>query len=212
MKKLFLASIAFRVLDKVLPLLPDKPKNLKLAFVPTASNIYEDRSWMKKDQDKLIEMGFTVIDLDIEGKTKEEVEAVLSNVDVLFVAGGNTFYLLEKAKESGFIDLAKEFIQSGKVYIGSSAGAAFVCPTIGYAEGMDDSKVAPSLTNYDALNVVPFLVMPHYGDEDYKDAMGKNLKIWKDKGYEFKLITNDEALIVEGDDRVIVSAKNNIQS
>jgi dipeptidase E len=205
MKKLFLASSAYITLDKVLPLLPDQPSKLKLTFVPTASNPSTDKSWLKKDRDKLTEMGFNVKDVDIEGKTPGELSKELSDTDVLFVSGGNTFYLLEKALASGFASLAKEFIHKGKVYIGSSAGSVFVCPTIGFVEGMDDPTIAPSLTSYDGLHEVDFLVMPHYGDEDYTEVYKEILEKWNDKGYELKLLSNSEALIVEGTESKIVA-------
>jgi len=204
MKKLFLSSVACLTLDKVIPILPDKPNKLNLAFVPTASNPYNDKSWLYKDRAKLVEMGFKVKDVDIEGKTEEELRKELSNIDVLYVSGGNTFYLLEKAIASGFDKLAKELINKGIVYIGSSAGSVLLCPTIGFVEGMDDPKIAPSLKSYDGLNEVDFLVMPHYGDEDYKEVYKEILEQWKDKGYELKLLSNNEALIVEGNELRIV--------
>jgi len=207
MKKLFLASIAFVVLDKVRPLLSDDPHKLKLAFIPTASNPSKDKSWLLKDRDKLVAMGFTVTDVDVEGKTEGELRKVLADSDVLFVAGGNTFYLLEKTRASGFDKVAKEFIDKGKVYIGSSAGAALVCPTIAFVEGLDDPKAAPALTSYEGLHEVPFLVMPHYGDEDYKEVYETVLEKWKDRGYELKLLTNTEALIVEGDSTRLVTGE-----
>ena len=207
MKKLFLSSVACNTLDRITPLLPDKPSNLKLAFIPTASNPYKNKSWLYKDRDKLVEMGFKVKDVDIEGKTYDELKKDLSDIDVLFVSGGNTFYLLEKTLEGGFNELAKKFINQGKVYIGSSAGSVLVCPTIAFVEGLDDPKEAPSLKSYDGLNDVNFLVMPHYGNEEYKEMYEKILEKWKGSGHELKLMTDNEALIVEGDNSRIVKVE-----
>lgn len=95
MKKLFLSSVAYMTVDKVIPMLPDVPEKLKLAFVPTAANPYTSKIWMYKDRDALVEMGFEMMDIDVEGKTKDTLREVLSDIDVLFVAGGNTFYLLK---------------------------------------------------------------------------------------------------------------------
>lgn len=206
MKKLFLASIAHITLDKIIPLLPGDPHKLKLAFIPTASNPYTDKSWLLKDRDKLVDMGFQVTDVDIEGKTEGELRKALADIDVLFVSGGNTFYLLEKTLASGFDNVAKECINAGKVYIGSSAGAVLVSPTIAFVEGLDDPKAAPSLESYEGLNEVPFLVMPHYGDADYEEVYKEVLEKWKDRGYELKLLTNNEALIAEGDTSRIVTS------
>ncbi len=94
--------------QKVTEILPDKPANLKLAFISTASNPYKDKSWLYKDRDKLIEMGFIVKDIDIAYKTHEYLQKELATVDVVFVSGGNTFYLLEKVRDSGFDKIIKK--------------------------------------------------------------------------------------------------------
>ena len=94
----------------------------------------------------------------------------------------------------------------GVVYIGSSAGSAILCPTIGMVEGLDDSKDAPSLKSYDALSIVDFIIFLHYGDEDYKQQYKAILEKWTQKGYEYKYLTNTQALIVNGDDCRLVDA------
>ena len=106
--------------------------------------------------------------------------------------------------KSGFDSLAKELIDKGVVYVGSSAGSVLVCPTIAFVEGMDDPKVAPSLKSYRGLNEVELLVMPHYGDQDYKEVYREILERWKHKGFELKLLANDEALIVEDNNSMVV--------
>lgn len=189
------------VLDKGLELLPDEPKNLNLAFIPTATNLYKNKSWLYKDRDRLIAMEFIVRDVDIEDKTREDLEKEL---DVIYVSGGNTFYLLEKVRASGFDEIVKKLIDKGVVYIGSSAGAALVCLTIEPIMGMDDPEVVPSLTSYERLGIVDYLVLPHYGDEDYKKYYAAMLKKWENKGYELRLLTNNQALIVNGDVSKIV--------
>ena len=199
MKKLFLSSVACVTLDKITPLLSHDPHKLKFAFIATASNPYKDKSWLYRDRDKLVEMGFQIKDVDIEGKSFNELRELLSNIDVLFVSGGNIFYLLEKAKKSGFDKIAKELINKGNVYIGSSAGSVLLCPTIGFVDGLDDPGVAPSLTSYDGLNEVDFLIMPHYGDEEYKETYKKIINKWKNKSYAIKLLKNNQAIIVNGD-------------
>ena len=41
------------------------------------------------------------MDLDLKNKTKEEIDESLALADILLVAGGDTFYLMEKLKKSG---------------------------------------------------------------------------------------------------------------
>lgn len=199
MKKLFLTSVACLTLDKITELLPAKPSELKVAFIPTASNLYEDKSWLYKDRDKLVSMGFHVTDFDIAGKNKLDIEKALKGVDLVFVSGGNTFYLLERIKKCGFDEVIKKRIDEGVIYIGSSAGSAIVCPTIGMVEGLDDPKDAPNLTSYDALHIIDFIIFLHYEDPDYQEQYKTIVEKWTKKGYNFKYLTNNQALIINGD-------------
>lgn len=204
MKKLFLASEANVTLDKVTELLPRKPSELNVVFIPTAGDPYKEKSWLYEDRDKLVQMGFKVKDLNITGKTPSILNKELKNADVIFVAGGNTFYLLEKVRESGFDTIVKRLIDKGVIYIGSSAGSVLLCPTIAVVEGLDDPKEAPQLKSYTSLGIVDFLILPHYGDEQYKKKYEVIMKKWKNKGYEMKLLTNRQAIIVHGDKCKIV--------
>ena len=41
----------------------------------------------------------------------------LDKADVIYVTGGNTYYLLERSKKSGFLDVVKNKISSGAFYV-----------------------------------------------------------------------------------------------
>jgi dipeptidase E len=204
MRKLFLASAASITLDKVRKLLPDMPSNLNLAFVTTASDPYEDKAWLYEDRDKLISMGFKVKDFDIKNKTQETLNQELNNVDVIFIAGGNIFYLLEKTLKSGFDKVVKQLIDKGVVYIGSSAGSVLLCPTIEYCKTFDDPKIAPNLKSYNGLGIVDFLIIPHYEKEKYIQRQETVKNEWRNKGFNIKLITNNQAIIIDGKECEIV--------
>lgn len=206
MKKLFLASQAVITLDKVTELLPKKPSELNLVFIPTAAELYKEKPWLDEDRGKLVQMGFKVKNLDLRNKTSQELSNDVKNVDVIFVAGGNTFYLLEKVKESGFDKVLRRLIDKGIVYIGSSAGSVLLCPTIAVVEGLDDQREAPKLKSYKGLGVIDFLILPHYGEEKYKKKHELIIEKWKNKGFELKLLTNQQAIIVNNDRTKVVES------
>jgi len=203
--RLFLASVAAKSLDKITPLLPKKPRNqLRVAFVPTAADPYEDKWFVKEDRDTLEKMGFDIFDLDIKDKTKRELGRELRNTHVLFIAGGNTFYLLDKAQRSGFDRLAKDLVLGkGIIYIGSSAGAVLAGPDIKPIELIDDPSSAPILTSTKGLELTDFVVLPHYGDKEYEEKFEKIIKDYENK-YTLIPITNEQAVIVEGSNYSIV--------
>src|SRR3989344_680558 len=110
MKRLFLASYSNLVIDKIIEILPSAPNTLKLAFIPTARDPYSITAKIDPEKDKLVSMGFNIKVVDLKNKSKEQLGKELSDIDVIFVAGGNTFYLLEKSLESGFDSLLKELV------------------------------------------------------------------------------------------------------
>ena len=63
-------------------------------------------------------MGFNVEEIDIEGKTEAEVMKLLELKDIIFVEGGNTFYLLKAMRECNFEKVIRKLLKEGKVYIG----------------------------------------------------------------------------------------------
>jgi dipeptidase E len=197
MKKLFLASYASNVVDRVLEILPKKPNYLTLAFVPTARDPYKITATVDPEKEKLKAMGFSIKVVDLKNKTKEELRKDFKNIDVIFIAGGNIFYLLEKTLESGFFELVKELVEKGVVYIGSSAGAVLAGPDIDIIRGLDDPNEAPNLKNTTGLKLVDFIILPHYGEGIFKVKTIEIYKQWKNSNYKIIPLTNRQAVIVE---------------
>lgn len=92
--KLFLASLASETLDLALPLLPDEPQNIKLAYIPTAADPYDldKRSWAEDNYAKLTSIGFEISTYDLKGKNPALLRQDLSSFQVIFIEGGNVFY------------------------------------------------------------------------------------------------------------------------
>ncbi len=202
--KLFLASLASATLDLVYPLLPAKPSSLKLAFIPTAADPYpaDSRPWMDSDRVKLIEMGFAVTDYDLKNKNVDILRSELSPFHVIFVAGGNTYYLLNEVKKSGFDIVIKELIDKGTVYIGSSAGSVIMCRTIDHTRKIEHPESVPDLKDYSALNLTDKLIAPHYGNPKYRERYEQIKSEWGDK---ILLLRDDQAVIVNDSETKIVT-------
>lgn len=192
---LILTSSFFHSYSRLKDHLPN-PEETTVAFIPTAGNVYDDKWFVEGDKEILIKLGFKIKEIDIENSNYTQLKKELSNIDLIFVAGGNTFYLLDQVKKSGFDKILKEKIESGTIYIGSSAGSLLVCPTIEIAKNFDDANKAPDLTDYSGLNLVNFLILPHYGDEKYLDQMNKVLKQWQNKGFSVKTLRDDQVVII----------------
>lgn len=198
MNNIFLTSQASEVLERIVSLLPKKPGELKVVFIPTAANPYSSAPWLEKDKAMLISLGFAVEDLDLEDVSEEIIRTAIDSADIIFVGGGNTFYLLEHAKKSGFIDIVREAISKGKIYIGSSAGSVLAAPDIKYVEFFDEPAVA-NLPDSLALGIVDFRPLPHYGNPKYAGLNGKTLERHQSEESPIVFFRDNEFLLRNGD-------------
>ncbi len=159
--KAFLASdFSPPMLDKMDPYIGDlSGKNVLLittaaigeGFLPDA----------QKNDAPFISRGATVNRYDIAGKIKEDVIAQIKKADIIFVAGGNTFYLLQHLKACDFKSIFSEIWACQKIYIGSSAGSIVAGQDIEFIKEMDNPTRA-TLTDYTGFGWIDFLFLPHF--------------------------------------------------
>jgi len=197
MKKLFLTSKANNVLDKFIEMLDNKPSDLTVAFVPTAADPYEDKYFIINDRDRLAELGFNIVDINIADKSEEFLQEQFKNIDIIFVAGGNTFYLLEKTLASGFDKIIRKHIKNEKYYIGSSAGSILIGASLEPIQLLDDPSKWPNLKSFDGLKIIDKIILPHYGYEKYQEKMKKILQKYSNLSNDMIKLTDNQALIVE---------------
>ena len=95
--------------------------------------------------------------------TRRDLNQALGS-DVIYLAGGNTFYFLKHLRKSGLLTQLKRFVERGGVLAGLSAGAIILTPNIGTAgpplPDPDDNDM--QLKNLRALGLVRFEFYPHY--------------------------------------------------
>ncbi|HSW96561.1 MAG TPA: Type 1 glutamine amidotransferase-like domain-containing protein, partial [Candidatus Saccharimonadales bacterium] len=170
MGMIFLTSNAATVIKDVIKHLSKSPKEMKLVFIMTAAEgDGGNQQWLKEDRDTLRSVGFSVTDYTLRDKTESDVRKDLSDFDVIFFSGGNTFYLLEKIQQSNSKAFFKEQIEKGVIYIGSSAGSVVAGPSIEVVKKLDAQEKAPHLKGFAGLALVDFTVLPHWGSKYFKD-------------------------------------------
>lgn len=207
MKTLLLTSAGMKVKEEILRILPKPANQIKLAHIITASKVEEDTSYMMRDRQQMIEVGFQVEDIDIEGKSEDEIRNLLRDKDIIYIQGGNTFYLLKYVKESGFDKVIKELIKKGMIYIGVSAGSYIACPTIEMATWKHLDKNIIGLTNLTALDLVPFLITAHYKPE-YYSIIKKAILHSK---CSVKILTDEQAILVKNGEIKLVGEGKEIK-
>lgn len=197
MKKMLLTSDMKQLLGRI-SFLFDKPLNqLKVIYITTAANVYseEHKGWFYEGMQAFRDMQIKLIEYDIKEKSEDDVTARIKGADVVCVAGGNTYYLLEHMQKCNFKSAIISYLNAGGFYFGCSAGSVVTCPTIDFIGDMDDPAEA-DLTDCTGLGLVPFNIMPHM-DNPYFSAKAKEL-IKKSSSSETPLfaLRDDEALLI----------------
>jgi len=177
--------------------------DLRVAFIANAADNYADKWFIGKDRNSLLELGMNVSDVDLRGKTPNELLVEFENVDVIFVAGGNTFYLLQKMIESGADKIISNLIEKGVVYVGSSAGSVLVGPSIEPVAAFDDPKEAPMLTSFEGLKLVDFVTLPHFNKNSPEDNYTEVMKKYSKK-YKLITISDEQAIAVKDNNFEII--------
>ncbi len=89
---------------------------------------------------------------------------LVKNAQGIFVGGGNSFILINELHKSKLIDPIRKLLLSGKPYLGTSAGSNILGPSIMTTNDMP--IVYPP--SFKALNLVPFLINPHFVTPDVR--------------------------------------------
>lgn len=169
-------------------------KETVVGFVPTAGEVYDDPFFVRDDRHRIGKLGCPVIDINISESSTELLIEQINSTSLLFVAGGNTFYLMQRIREKKLADTIIDYIASKKAYVGASAGAAICSPSIEPFKALDDPTKAPGLSNYKGLDLLEFVVLPHYGNKKYLPRYHKILEENAEQ-YRFVLLHDDEVMI-----------------
>lgn len=206
MKNMILTSSLYESMGIVKKFLNEKTESKKILFIPTATNVDEYKKYIHLTQKVFEDFGYEVENFDISVFSEETVKEKISETKIVFVSGGNTFYLLQELKKKNLISYLREKIENGLLYIGESAGSVITAPNIGYADIVDDKALATELNDYTGLNLVDFYVVPHFEEEPFVESSRKVVELYKDK-LDLKVINNKEVVLVENDDFRIVKEK-----
>ena len=133
-------------------------KSKKVLYITTASDGEEDddKTWMDEEYKTILDLGINESNIT-EYKIGNEIN--ICDFDIIYMMGGNTFYLLDVIRKTGFDKIIVDFINKGKIYIGSSAGSEILGNSIDVALGYDDNNV--NMVDFTGLKIVDALIVPH---------------------------------------------------
>lgn len=169
-------------------------KSLPVGIITTATDGKEENKYSKLAKDQFVNMGFLNVNfVDVEKENPE----FLKKYKVIYVCGGNTFYLIYHLKKSGADMVLKELIANGIAYIGVSAGSVILSPTIDIAGAVNPDSNDVGLTDTTALGIIDFDIAPHYEQAEEQEIRSYEQKT----GRTVERLTNEQAIIVVGSER-----------
>lgn len=157
----------------------------KVLYVTTAVDGEEsdDKHWMNLEYLTILALGIKEENIT-EYKIGEEID--YREFDIMYMMGGNTFYLLDMIRKYNF-DKVIEYFSKEKIYIGSSAGSIILGNSIEVASSFDLNNV--NMEDFTGLKLINGLIIPHAGrKEDFITNLRNN--------------TSEELIIIyDGDDK-----------
>ncbi len=144
-----------KVDDCLLSLLP---LGARIGYVPSGSD--PNRSFFEDRQAYYAHLGLSLsVYCDPREHSGESLESLL-DCDAIHLSGGDTRHFLEGLIRADMLDLLRQWAQSGRVMIGTSAGAILMTPTIAVDAILRNAEPAHAAAP-DALNLAPFEFFPH---------------------------------------------------
>jgi dipeptidase E len=132
-----------------------RPAVSRVLFIPYA--LLDRDAYAARARERFARMGFGLDSIhDVASRPATAVE----QAEAIFIGGGNTFRLLDALWRHALIEPIARRVRQGMPYIGSSAGSNVACVTI---KTTNDMPIVQPPT-FDALNLVPFNINPHYLD------------------------------------------------
>jgi dipeptidase E len=153
--------------------------------------------------------GFQVTEFDLRkyfGK-QDELARDLASIGSIWCSGGNTFILRRAMRSSGLDEILKQRLTEDTVlYGGWSAGACVCAPSLNgiqFGDRPSPDSVPEEYQNketiWEGLNLIPFMIVPHYDQEWFRADADECIKHLEKSGIEYEILKDGQVVIVDGD-------------
>jgi dipeptidase E len=173
-------------------------RSRRVAIVTTAASGKSENKYAQLARTQFESLGFHNIDfVDIEFGSAEK----LTDYAVIYVCGGNTFYLLHQLKKSGADKILIQLLRNTNViYMGVSAGSIVLAPTIRAAATIDPDTNDIRLTDFTGLGIINFEVHPHYEPAEETEIIAYE----KTVPYKVVRLLNTQAMVLSGTNKKLI--------
>ncbi len=191
-----------------------KPLNqMKIACVVTAAYKVYDMTYLEEQRQRFKDFNFTdCLEIDLTDKTEAELRQLLADREVIYVIGGNTYYLLKYARQSGLVNILRERVGKDLIYLGASAGTYLVCPTIVMATWKEPLRQKPAfnrcgVTDLTGLGLIPFNIFVHY-TSTYRQLLLAQIK---NLSQPLRILNDNQAFLIKNNQVTLVGQGKEIK-
>lgn len=191
-------------------------EDIRIGFIPTAANSERsDKEWLINDLYRIRSRGYFVDIIELTALKPDALISALKDKDVIFIGGGNTFYLSYWLQKSGLFDQLPELLKT-KVYAGISAGSMIAGESLvlssqaqknlkAFEDEDYDLAVSTGEASGDTLHFVPLIFRPHlnsrWAPNAKNEIIAKKATQLTDKVY--ALDDNSALKVIDGNIEVI---------
>ncbi|MEE3954517.1 Type 1 glutamine amidotransferase-like domain-containing protein [Peribacillus frigoritolerans] len=202
MTKILLTSNGFftdLIKQQFLQLIDGDLSNIKATIITTASLKKQNNRFAMKAKEDLLEYGFKKVDFnDIEFDKPE----LLKKYNVIYINGGNPFYLLYHMKKSGADLILKDIAKQNTVIVGVSAGAIILGPNIEVVNYFTPQINTVDMQDFTAIGLTDKAIFPHYDREDlFPNNSGRSIE---DRLKVFENINKCSVVRLKDDESVLI--------
>lgn len=165
-----------------------------------------------EESTRLSNLGLNPEEIDLRqyfGMT-DALRKKLSDFDLIWARGGNTFILRRAFKQSGFDVILKDMLaRDAIVYGGYSAGICLLATTLRGLELVDDPNTAPpgyeAQTIWDGIGLIPYSIAPHFkSNHPESEMIDRTVEYFTMHNLPYKTLRDGEVILVEGESTVTI--------
>ncbi len=149
--------------DEIKNFLGKKP--VTALFIPYAAVSFSFDEYCEKVEERFAEVGHHIKGIHTFADPIKAIE----DAGAIVVGGGNTWKLVRMLHDKKLMNPIREKAYNATPYIGWSAGANIVCPTLRTTNDMP--IIEPK--GFDCIGLIPFQINPHYHDATAQGHAGE---------------------------------------
>ncbi|HET9081500.1 MAG TPA: Type 1 glutamine amidotransferase-like domain-containing protein [Trebonia sp.] len=183
----------------------------RVVFVPTASVAQAgDHGWLIEDLNRLHALHWRALNiLELNGLPAQVILERLRQADVIYVEGGNHYYLANSITANGLAAELADILES-KVYVGVSAGSMIFSRNLSERTGKafaeeEDLRILGETPVCSPIGLFDWYLKPHLNARGYNRTPAWFEKVAAELDFPVYALDNDSAVRIRGDEADVVS-------